>query len=483
MDDGETAGYSLALRLALLYLKEEGIEPRPDAANPEHIRLGPTTLRPFEPDDGSYVRADARGYQFLLDFKDAPESFHTLSLTALLSGEVDPREISGRIVVLGVVAQGVKDFFYTPYSSSLQNDEQVSGMALHAHIASQLLRFGLGESHPVRTAGGRQQVFWVFLWSLIGGCTGLVAKSPVRLSLLVFSGLLALGLIVYCALMLGWWIPSVPPAMSLLGSTGMVTAYVLSHEKRQRAVLMQIFSRHVSREVAENIWCQRDKFLDGGRPRAQKLVVTILFSDLQGFTPVGERLDPLALIDWLNMYMEVMGSLISEYGGVVDDYAGDGIKANFGVPVARTSEDEIGQDAINAVNCALAMGEKMNLINSRWQERGLPTVGLRVGILTGPVVAGALGSAQRLKFTTVGNTVNAASRLENYEKESFAVERSESRCRILIGGPTLRYLGDRFMTQDVGSVKLRGLEREITVHRVLGRNSGHSGKAGEEEKT
>jgi adenylate cyclase len=128
LDDGETASYSFALRLALLYLKKEGIVPQPDNANPEHVRLGQTTIRPFEPNDGSYVEADARGYQFLLDFKDTSGSFQVFSLTSLLSGDVDPHAISGKIVILGVIAEGVKDFFYTPYSRSLRDDEQVSGI-------------------------------------------------------------------------------------------------------------------------------------------------------------------------------------------------------------------------------------------------------------------------------------------------------------------------------------------------------------------
>jgi len=230
---------------------------------------------------------------------------------------------------------------------------------------------------------------------------------------------------------------------------------------------MQIFSRHVSKEVAESIWRQRDKFLDGGRPRAQKLVVTTLFSDLKGFTPVAEGMDPLALVEWLNMYMETMAGLVAQHGGVVDDYFGDGIKANFGVPFPRLSEDEIKQDAINAVDCALAMEAEMARINAQWRDQGLPTVGLRVGILTGPSVAGALGSAQRLKYTTIGNTVNAASRLESFDKASFDLHSSGSPCRILIGNGTWRYVDDRFETEGIGRVKLKGLDQEIMVYRVV----------------
>ena len=467
MDDGKSVAQSLALRLALLFLREQGVVPRSDGSHPDWLRLGETTISPLESNDGGYVGADARGYQFLIDFREAPSSFRTFPLRSLLAGEIDPQSIKDKIVIIGVVAQDVKDFFFTPYSRSLQADEQVSGIALHAHVASQLIRIGLNESRLTRTTGELQETFWIIIWSLVGGSIGLWVRSPWRFSIMVSCSLFVLSLVVYAAFMIGWWVPLVPPAMGLFASTGIVTAYASNHERRQRAFLMQIFSRHVSKEVAESIWRQREKFLDGGRPRAQKLVVTTLFSDLKGFTPVAEGMDPMALVEWLNMYMETMAGLVAQHGGVVDDYFGDGIKANFGVPFPRLSEDEIKQDAVNAVDCALAMEAEMARINARWRDLGLPTVGLRVGILTGPAVAGALGSVQRLKYTTVGNTVNAASRLESYDKASFDLHSSENPCRILIGDATWRYVDDRFETEGIGRVKLKGLDQEIMVYRVV----------------
>jgi len=98
MDDGENVVYSFALRLALLYLQADGIVPQPDPSNPEHIRLGRTTIRPFQPNDGGYVDADARGYQFLLDFRDARGSFPLFSLSDLLSGQIDPETFKDKLV-------------------------------------------------------------------------------------------------------------------------------------------------------------------------------------------------------------------------------------------------------------------------------------------------------------------------------------------------------------------------------------------------
>ena len=232
---------------------------------------------------------------------------------------------------------------------------------------------------------------------------------------------------------------------------------------------MQLFSRHVSTEVAEVIWQQRDQFMDGGRPRSQKFTVTVLFTDLRGFTSVSEKIDPQALLDWLNIYMEAMAQLVMQHGGVVDDYFGDAIKADFGVPLPRVTQAEIAHDAVAAVNCALAMERELKRLNSSWQQQDLATVEMRIGIFTGPVVAGSLGSAQRLKYTTVGDTVNVAARLESFEKDLIDPDLAYSPCRILVGETTLRHLDHQFVTKRVGEANLKGKDEKVTIYRVIGR--------------
>lgn len=468
LDDGERTLYSFALRLALLYLQVEGITLQPDASNPEHMRLGQTTLRPFESNDGGYVNADARGYQVLLDFKGLQAPPKSFTLTTLLSGQILPEAIKDKIVLIGVTTESVKDFFYTPHSRGLQAAQPISGVALHGHIVSQLLRSGLEGSMQVATVSDKQEASWVLLWGIMGGGLGLWVLSPWRFSLLGASGLSILSLAAYFGFLNGWWFPLVPPAMAWLVSAALVTAYMSNQEKKERAVLMQLFSRHVSTEVAESIWYQREQFMDGGRPRSQKFVATVLFTDLKGFTSVSEKMDPQALMDWLNTYMETMAQLVMDHGGVIDNYIGDSIKADFGVPLPRTVEAAISRDAVAAVSCALAMERELKRLNALWQQQSLPTVEMRVGIFTGPVVAGSLGSAQRLKYTTLGDTVNVAARLESFNKEVADPDFANSPCRILIGETTLRYLDHQFETKRVGEAALRGKNEKITVYRVIG---------------
>jgi adenylate cyclase len=468
--DGETLLSSFALRLALLYLQAEGITPQPDASNPQHVRLGRTTIRPLERNDGAYVGMDARGYQFLLDFKGAQGSFLAFSLAALLSGNIDPQAFKDKVVLIGITAESVKDFFYTPYSRGLQTGQHMSGIELHAHVVSQLLRFALDGNSPMATSSDRLEAAWILLWSVLGGALGMAVRAPWRFALSAASGVLLLGLADYLAFGRGWWIPLVPPAMAWLGSAAIVTAYMSNQEKYQRTLLMQLFSKYVpNKEVAEIIWQQREQLLDGGRLRPQSLTATVLFTDLMGFTTVAEKRDPQAVMDWLNVYMDAMAQRVIEHGGVIDKYIGDSIMAIFGVPLPRTTEAEISRDALNAVNCALAMEKTLIQLNDCWREQGLPTIGMRVGIFTGPLVAGSLGSVQRLEYTVVGDTVNTASRLEGFDKEFFAPDCLGGPCRIIIGEATLYRLGDQFEAQKVGEVSLKGKDQKITVYWVSGR--------------
>jgi adenylate cyclase len=467
LDDGVTMATAFALRLALFYLGAEGIVLQPDPDYPEQLRLGPNTLRPLEPYDGPYAGADTRGYQFLLDFKGWRGSFRSVTLTELLSGNIAPEALRNRIVLVGVTAESVKDHFYTPFSRGLQDNQQTDGVAIHAHITSQLIRLGLGGAAPIKTLNEWQEAIWITLWATLGALTGFRFRSPWRLSFIIGSGLLALTIFDFSLFLGAWWLPLVPPALGWFITAVAITAYLSYEETVQRAALMQLFSRHVSKEVADGIWRDREQFLDGHRPRPQQLTATVLFTDLVGFTSVSEKLPPEKLMDWLNECMEPMASLVSVHGGVIEQYSGDAIVAVFGVPIARKNEAEINQDAVNAVSCALAMETVLRNLNRRWLEQNRPTTAMRIGIYTGPMVAGSLGGADRLEYVVIGDTVNIASRLESFDKDLFARSLAGP-CRVLIGEATLSRLGQQFVTEKVGQVSLKGKEEKIHVYRVVG---------------
>lgn len=233
-------------------------------------------------------------------------------------------------------------------------------------------------------------------------------------------------------------------------------------------MLMHLFEQHVSPQVADRIWRERAHFLEGGRPRPQKMTVSVLFSDFKGYTAAAEQLDPHSLMEWINSYIEAMARVISEHGGVVDDYAGDGIKANFGVPVPSGSEENVRRHAQDAVLCALKMQDELARQNNRWRERGRDPIGMRIGIATGMVVAGTIGSAQRLKYTTVGDTVNIAARLENLDRDIVPVGTPVSSCRILIDRPTRACLGEWILIEPIGPVAVKGKRESLEAYRVVG---------------
>jgi adenylate cyclase len=464
LDDGVTSFSSFDFLLALRYLQDQGISPQPDKLNPDFLRIGASTIPALESNTGGYIQADMRGYQYLLDYSGIQTPFTSFTLSELLSEKIPPEFIKGKIALVGVTAQSVKDLFYTPYSQWIDGNQQaIPGIVMHAQMVSQLLRLALGESKPILTSTEKQELGWILFWSLLGGALSIWLRSPLDFAVFTAFGLFFLWLAAYFAFSQDWWLPSVSPAISFFISILIVTSFMAGQEKQQKKTLMHLFSKYVSAEVATSIWQQRDLFFEDGRPRSQKMVVTVLFADMKGFTSTAEELEPQLLIDWLNSYMEAMADLAINHKGVVDDYAGDGIKVNFGVPFPRETEIEIKNDAQQAAYCALAMGKKIEELNKVWKKNNLPAAGMRIGIFTGPVVAGVIGSSKRLKYTTVGDAVNIAARLESYDK-GFA---RESCWRILIGEKTKQYLDPHFNIRFIGEENLKGKSKKIAIYQIM----------------
>ena len=172
-------------------------------------------------------------------------------------------------------------------------------------------------------------------------------------------------------------------------------------------------------------------------------------------------------MDWLNEYMDVMAKLVGDHGGVIEKFTGDGITALFGVPLARADDAQFWDDARNAVNCALAMRTGLSGLNSKWQSDGQPRIGIRIGINTGPLVVGSLGSADRMQYTAIGDTVNTAARLESLGKEAAPIDND---CPILIGEPTAKYIASEFELRFLGPFSLKGKDQVVPVYQVVGPN-------------
>ncbi len=452
---------SFAFKLAQIYLASEAITPQ--SAENNYLKLGQAVFMPFEPNDGSYIRADAGGYQILLNYRYPEGSFRRISLTDVLENRMPKDWVRDRIVLIGTTGVSLSDFFYTPFSSNFTNELKLTpGIEIQANITSQILSAAIDGRRLLRTWSESWEYGWIFFWSCVGAILGW--KLPnLKLAiacLIVASGSLVAGC--YVAFLSGWWIPVIPPLVSLAGSEIAIIAYLGYTERQERQVMMTLFGRYVSPPIAEAIWRDRDILIKQGRLKGQKLMATVLFTDLKDFSALTKKLNSEELMDWLNEYMEAMSEIVLANGGVVDKFIGDAVMAVFGVPIRRDNKDAIADDAKAAVRCALEMAAALESLNKRWQAQGRPTTRMRVGIATGVVVAGSLGGVHRMEYTAIGDCVNLASRLESFDKSI-----NGSICRILINKRTYQYLDGLFAAQLIGSFPIRGRQGLTRIYQVL----------------
>jgi adenylate cyclase len=465
--NNEPALPSFGLRLAGIYLEAEGITP--EYAKNDFLQLGKAVFVPFEANDGGYVRGDAGGYQIMLNFNGAAP-FDMVSLKDVLEDKVPASMMRDRIVLIGAVAPSLNDLFYIPYSSGLRTlPEQTPGVVLQAHLAATILSAALEGRPLIQTWSESLEISWIFLWSGIGAALSWAVRPDgdrnYSLLQLTIGLIVAAGVLIatsYVLFLSSWWIPVVPPLLALIGSTTAIVGYTAQLERQDRQMVMHLFGRHVTPAIAKAIWRDRDQLLEQGRLLGRQMTATVLFADLKGFTTITEETDPKTLMSWLNQYMEAMGGLVLAHGGVVDKFIGDAIMAVFGVPIARTTPEEIAKDAIAAVRCAQEMAKALQTLNKQWLLQGRPTTAMRVGIATGTVVTGSLGCSQRVDYTTIGDSVNVAARLESYNKSIDG-----GICRILINQATYQHIQEQFPTIFIDSVRLKGRTQLTEVYQVL----------------
>ena len=343
---------------------------------------------------------------------------------------------------------------------------RIAGVVLHALQVDQLLRFALAGDSPIHGLLDFAEAGWLWLWCLAGVGLALSRVRFRRLLTLMAGALILLAGVWRIAFLHQIWLPLAAPVLGLTVAAALSAAYLSVHDHVERRLLMSLFARQAAPEVADTLWRERARLVAGGRLLPQHLTATVLFADIRGFASIAENLEPAQLMDWLNVYMAAMTQAVMAHGGMVRQYVGDEVMALFGVPAPRRTEAEVAGDAARAVECALAMGERLRCLNADWAQHGLPVAAVRIGIYTGPLVAGSLGDSQRFEYAVVGDTVNIASRLENFDKDAH--HPVDGFCRVLVGDATLRYLGGRFQVTGLGQVRFKGKKQEIAVYRVDG---------------
>jgi len=451
--------YSLALRLAILYL---GQVPQASPSHPEAMVLGAATFQPLHHYSGGYQTIDDRGYQVLLDYRSPRASAQVVSLREVLADQVDAGLICDRIVLIGSIAPSLRDLFYTPYSAAQTNDHQMAGVILHGQMVSQLLDAAQGQDTLIWTWPLWGEYLWLLLGAIAGGASVWPLHRPLILASVQLIGLLSFSLIALAAILNQGWIPVVAPALATITSSGTVLAYQAQRSYRQRQMMQSLLGQNTSPAIAQALWDNRERLLRSGKLPGQRLTATLMFTDIRNFSTLAEVTAPEALLERLNDYLSAMTDEVQRHGGIVNKFTGDGLLAVFGVPIARTQPEDIANDAQSAVSCALQMAQRLDQLNQSWQGQGIPPLAMRVGIFTGPVVAGSLGGSTRLEYGVIGDSVNIAARLEGLDKT-----RQPSSCRILIGDTTRPYLNNRFQLEPWGAFSLKGRQQTVDVFRVV----------------
>lgn len=248
-----------------------------------------------------------------------------------------------------------------------------------------------------------------------------------------------------------WLAPVSAAALAGLGSGVGAIGIRIVHVRRERAQLMQIFSRCVSPKVAEELWRRRRSLELQGESR----VVTAMFTDVRGFTDYATSHTPEQLFAWLNRYLDRMQRVVTEHGGLINEIQGDGLIVIFGAPVG----DGEREDAARAIKCAQAMIAKLESLNEDLRREGSPPMKNGIGISTGEAIAGVVGSRSgQIKYTVIGETVNLAARLEAATK-NLGVQ-------LLISERTARAVDSVIQCQKVDEIPLKGFPEPVAVYTV-----------------
>lgn len=192
-------------------------------------------------------------------------------------------------------------------------------------------------------------------------------------------------------------------------------------------------------------------------------VVTIMKTDLRGYSGVCENLDGPRLLDWLTCYVDAVEEVITGHGGMVKSFEGDALHAVFGL-VQKSAGRAVDHRA-SALFCALALRGRLIQLNTRLVRENMPVTATRVGINTGEVILGTLGSRTHVQYDAIGDAVNTAARLETFDKESMP---DDEICRIQAGASTLEPVKDQFAYEYIGSVELRGKSERVDTYRITG---------------
>lgn len=377
--------------------------------------------------------------RMLIHFHGYFRSFRYISFYDLYQGGVAPEFLADKMVLFGSSAPGLNDLRSTPWQASFP------GVEVHANIIHQLL----SRDFIDRPDGSSR-----FIMLLLTGVVAGVSFSLLRPGWGVFLMIgLAVGILFYASWMFATeklWLPLVAPQLVLLLTFAILNAWRFKHEAEDKLMVQNMFSHYVSPKVVDRLVRDPSRLRLGG----EKLSCTVFFSDIVGFTSISEATPPEELVMLLNEYLTEMTHIIIENQGMLDKYGGDSIMALFGVPL------EIENHALAACHTALKMQRRLAGLRHDFRKRGLPEMHQRIGINTGQMVVGNMGSSDHQRnYTAIGDAVNLGARLESANKIYDS--------NILISEDTRNMAGDGIIIRNLDRIRVKGRHQPVNIFELI----------------
>ncbi len=447
---GQRVYYSLAIQATRL-LRGESMEVLPDYWSDSFV-LG-TTHIPKVQDNTMYI-----------NFRGPARTFHTYSLVSILDDSTfalaadEDTDIfdqylawgtfRDKIVFVGAAAEEMQDNKLTPFFDYAGLKQKMPGVELHANALSTLLRGDF--LHPAPSW------FFLVISLILAICAGLVMRwmhGLRALGLLILMGLFY-GAMVYAGFyLLNILLPLSVPILTFALASVSHLAYQIVIVQREKVRIRQTFQQYVAPAVVE-------KMLDAGELPSyggERKELTVLFSDIRGFTRFSESHEPEVVVSRLSEYLSEMVDVIFKFNGTLDKFVGDEIMALFGAPYYF--EDH----AYRACQAALEMLQRLKELHKTWPEESYGHFNIGIGINTGKMIAGNLGSRQLFDYTVIGDQVNLASRLEGANKEY--------QTSLIISESTYHCIKDKSFCRELDQVKVVGKSRPIRIYELRSMDS------------
>jgi adenylate cyclase len=380
------------------------------------------------------------GNQFFVNFAGKPGTVPSIPFYKVYYGEdIKPEMFKDKIVLIGATSDILHDVFITPFSES---GYMMPGVEIHANVLNTI--FTNSFMKEMDSLSG------FILVLLIGILTSfLIFAIPTLQGLLVIAAEMVLYFIFarYFFDKHNYIVNFVNPIFTMVFCYLSMSTYKVTVEESEKRKIKDTFSRYVSANLVDELINQEIKL--GG----EKKEISILFSDIRGFTSMSEKMQPEEVVHILNEYLTDMTDVIFKNKGTLDKFIGDAVMALFGTPSYYKDH------SLRAVKTAFMMIGKLNQLNEKWKSEGKSPLRIGIGINTGEVVAGNMGSLKRMEYTVIGDSVNLAARLESLNKDLGT--------EILISSSTYELVKEFVKVKKFTGIKVKGKEEELTVYEVL----------------